>query len=158
MAKPKSQDVGQTLYFALYLPDGLPLTGERARIEIDRHGDIPAVYLTVTLDQDSAEDLDRSKVLGDLYLPEPETALESFEVDFDLIAKDAVCERFSAFLRETEHPAAEILDGRGPSDAGEPRSPFLNIDSYLSRGHAVREELLADEEVIALAKKPPKAL
>ena len=151
-------DVGQARYFALYLPDGLPLLGKNARLEIDRDGAIPAVYLKISLSRDSAEDLDKSLVLGELYLPKTETALESYEVDLDLEANEDLCERFQAYLRDTERPAVELLDGEGPHSDAEKRNPFLNVGSYTLKSHAVRVQNLADDDVIALAKKPPKPL
>ena len=151
-------DAAQAEYFALYLPDGLPLTGRNARLEINRFGEVPSVFLTLTLAQDCARDLAKAGLLGDLVLPDRHTPLEAYLLELELEAKTTVCKRFEAFLTDHENAAAALLDGKGPRDEGEKRNVFLNVASYNRRAYSVHEIQLASDDVIELAKKPPEPL
>lgn len=134
---------------ALYMPDGMPLLGSNALVEVYTDDDAPAIYMTILLEDISAETLDESGLFGSLGLPADAGPLEPIKLQLDLVAKPVLCQEIGDALREADDPAQWIADQDAPE-------PVYNIANYELKSWAVHQGQIVPDEVLKLSKRPPK--
>jgi hypothetical protein len=148
---------GQTEHFALYLDDGMPLLGTQAAVEIDTTTAVPTIRLLILLEETSAEELNDSDLFGDLELPES-SSLEPIWLQLELEAHETLYQQFPDFFQQSANLATAFLNQAAPKSLDFHISPFYVINNYDLKSWAVHQTKSVPDDLLALAKKPPRPL
>lgn len=141
--------------FPLHLSDGTPLLAVARRVSINATGDVPAVELSLELEEVSARLLTEAALFPSIVLPDT-TPLEPITLYLDVAAKTSVCRTFADAFRAGSDPVAVLFDGPGTTSTS--LSPFHVLSNYTLQAWEVEQSQLVPDDVLAQYKEAPHSI